>query len=135
MRKVLFWIFFGPYYLAFKLITFPISLILKLFVLYGHNKTSFRNKSETTNKFRYVNKTCNYCGIQKPANLMFRTIKSVKSGKSNTGLTYRTLFGAMLGNKRSGRQFAKWALFPNKRVYTRNRHVWVCSKSCAKAIK
>ena len=135
MLKVLFWIFIGPYYLAFKLFTFPISLILKLFVLYGHNKPNFSNNSQSSKKFKYANKTCNNCGLQKPANMMFRTIKTVKSGKSNTGLTYRTLFGALIGNKSSGRQFAKWALFPNKRVYTRNRHVWVCSKSCAKALR
>ena len=41
MLKVLFWIFIGPYYLVFKLFTLPISLILKLFVLYRHNKPSF----------------------------------------------------------------------------------------------
>ena len=135
MLKVLFWIFIGPYYLVFKLFTLPIILILKLFVLYRHNKLSFGNRSQLNNKFKYANKTCNNCGLQKPANMMFRTIKTVRSGKSNTGLTYRTLFGAMAGNKGSGRQFARWALFPNKRVYTRNTHVWVCSKSCAKALR
>ena len=86
-------------------------------------------------EYKYANKTCNNCGIQKPANKMFKTIKTIKSGTSNTGLTARSILGAMAGNKRSGRQFAKWALSPSKGTYRRNREVWVCSKSCAKALR
>ena len=64
MLKVLFWIFIGPYYLAFKLFTFPISLILKLFVLYGHSKSNFSKNPQSSKKFKYANKTCNNCGLQ-----------------------------------------------------------------------
>ena len=89
------------------------------------------NKSS---EYKFANKTCNNCGIQKPANKMFKTIKTIKSGTSNTGLTARSILGAMAGNKRSGRQFAKWALSPSKRTYRRNREVWVCSNNCANAL-
>ncbi len=85
-------------------------------------------------EYKYANKTCNNCGIRKPANKMFKTIKTIKSGTSNTGLTARSILGAMAGDKRSGRQFAKWALSPSKRTYTRNREVWVCSNKCASAL-
>lgn len=85
-------------------------------------------------EYKYANKTCNNCGIRKPANKMFKTIKTIKSGTSNTDISARTFLGIALDNKRAGRQFAKWALSPSKRTYTRNREVWVCSNKCASAL-
>jgi hypothetical protein len=52
------------------------------------------------------------------------------SGTSNTGITKRTVFGSILGSKKSSNQLAKWLVAPNKRVYKRKRKVWMCG-SCA----
>lgn len=136
MRRILFWIFIGPYYIAFKIITLPLILILKLFSLYKSKNISPNFQSKNGNKTKFSNRSCNNCGILKPANEMFKTIKSFKSGSSNTGISWlRTLWGIGIGDKGSERQFKRFFLSPNKRVYTRNREVWVCSKSCAKALR
>ena len=136
MSKILFWIFIGPYYIIFKIFTLPLSLILKLFFLYRSKNTFSNFQSKTGNKIKYANKTCNNCGIQKPANEMFKTMKSFKSGTSNTSISwFRTIWGIGVGDKGAERQFKKFILSPSKRVYTRNREVWVCSKSCAKALR
>lgn len=84
---------------------------------------------------KFANRSCNNCGMLKPANEMFKTIKTVKSGTSNTGISWgRTLWGIGIGDKGSERQFKRFFLSPNKRTYTRNREVWVCSNKCANAL-
>ena len=67
---------------------------------------------------------------------MFKTMKSFKSGTSNTSISwFRTIWGIGVGDKGAERQFKRFFLSPSKRVYTRNREVWVCSNSCAKALR
>lgn len=78
----------------------------------------------------YAKKTCNCCGIRKPQYEMYRVNKEVNSGSSNTGLTKRSIFGSLIGNKKSQRQVGKFFLSPNKRNYKRKREVWMCG-DCA----
>lgn len=136
MGRILFWIFIGPYYIAFKIFTLPITLLLKFFFSYRSKNTFSNLQSKTDNKVKYANKSCNNCGIKKPANEMFKTTKSFKSGTSNTSISwFRTIWGIGIGDKGAERQFKKFLFSPNKRVYRRNREVWVCSKSCARALR
>ena len=136
MGRILFWIFIGPYYIAFKIFTLPITLLLKLFFSYRSKNTFSNLQSKTDNKVKYANKSCNNCGIKKPANEMFKTNKSFKSGTSNTSISwFRTILGIGIGDKGAERQFKKFLFSPSKRVYRRNREVWVCSKSCARVLR
>lgn len=78
----------------------------------------------------YTNRTCYECGVKLPQPEMVRKEISYNSGSSNTGLAKRTIFGAVMGDKRAESSIGKWLFSPNKRVYKRKRTVWMC-KSCA----
>jgi len=79
---------------------------------------------------QYAKKTCNTCGIRLPQPEMYRVEKETRSGSSNTGLSKRTLFGAVIGNAKSEKALGKFLLSPSKRTYKRRREVWMCG-DCA----
>jgi hypothetical protein len=54
-----------------------------------------------------------------------RKIK-VRTGRSDTGLSFGILFGSLFGNKRSVNKLKQRMFANNRRNYTRFREVWMC---------
>jgi hypothetical protein len=80
----------------------------------------------------YSKRTCHYCGFRDIQPNMTQQEIQYKSGSSNTGLSKRTVAGALLGNEKSAKQVGKYLMHPNKRTYKRRRKVWVCNE-CSKS--
>lgn len=76
----------------------------------------------------YTRRTCHYCGWRDIQPNMWQKEIEYTSGSSNTGMTARTLFGAIIGEKKASNKFGSWLFAPSKRNYTRRKKVWVCSK-------
>jgi len=82
----------------------------------------------------YTKRTCHDCGYKDIQPNMYRVEVTKRTGTSTTGFAKRSLFGALLGDQRSGRQVGKALFAPNKRVYHRTREVWKCGV-CAGVVK
>lgn len=75
----------------------------------------------------YTNRTCCKCGIRKPQPQMYQREIYVETGKSKTGISGATLFGAFVaGDKKSGTQFRNWMFNNGQRTYKRKKQVWMC---------
>lgn len=75
----------------------------------------------------YANRTCCNCGIRKPQPEMYQREVYVETGKSKTGISGATLFGAFVaGDKKSGTQFRNWMFNNGQRTYKRKKQVWMC---------
>jgi len=74
---------------------------------------------------KYSNKTCNDCGIQKPANQMERVTESYNSGRSDNKVTAGNLAWAAVSDT-AAKKVKKTIVANNRRSYTRNRTVWKC---------
>ena len=74
----------------------------------------------------YAKRTCHSCGIILPQPEMSRETISVRAGSGNTGLSKRNVLGAALGNQGAIKRIFKFLFNPSKRVYARNKQVWLC---------
>jgi len=74
----------------------------------------------------YARRTCSVCGIILPQPQMRRKKVRRRVGEGNTGLSFRNIIGWVLGHSGADRRITNYLINPNKRVYTRNKQVWVC---------
>jgi len=74
---------------------------------------------------RYANKTCNTCGIIKPAPEMTRVIKTHTNVIKNT-VTSRDVIGHLAGSKTSTKSLEKAIFSGGGRKSTRKTEVWSC---------
>jgi phage shock protein PspC (stress-responsive transcriptional regulator) len=79
---------------------------------------------------KFATHACHACGIRLPQPEMVRKQVSYEAGSSQTGLSKRTIVGAILGGEESEKSLGKWLWNPSKRVYKRKRTVWLCG-DCA----
>jgi len=80
---------------------------------------------------QYTRRTCHYCGYRDIQPNMTQISINYRSGSSNAGVTFGTLLGAALDDKKSKRQVNNWFWGNSKRQYRRTRKVWVCPDCAA----
>jgi hypothetical protein len=83
---------------------------------------------------KYVHRTCVECGKRDIQPNMVQKKVKVKTGRSDTGLSFGIVAGSFLGNKRSLNKLNQRIFANNRRNYTRFKNIWLC-KFCAETYK
>lgn len=76
----------------------------------------------------YAKKTCSVCGIIDIQPNMHQIEVERQAGRSQGGVSKRTIIGALFGNKESSRAMKRKIFNSSKRTYHSKKKVWVCAK-------
>jgi hypothetical protein len=82
----------------------------------------------------YTRRTCAACGARDIQPNMVQKEIRVRTGRSDTGLSFGVVAGSLLGNQKSQKKFGQRVFANNRRNYTRIKKVWVCEE-CVDDVK
>lgn len=78
----------------------------------------------------YVKRTCSECGYRDIQPNMIKTVKRVETGRGDSKIDGSTFLGVLLEIPNAKKRFNSVLWANNRRVYTREKTIWLCN-ACA----